>query len=239
MNDNFLYQNRPPVRQGFGESLYLRISDLPLKKGTSRNRLRFALRFAVVSMILFTVLFNFSQPVRASVLHWLKEIAGFVIEERDAVSTAVSEGSLPSDYHRNLLEDVVDLLPYKLALPTYVPEGFVVNQHVEKTGDSIFMRWMNEDGDEILMMVDTDHGQRYVTGTDAAWEIEVNGQPAMMIQGGYDSDNVWDDDFKMMNIVQRRDDAVYWLIYIELSDGVFDGEAIQNELIYMMSSLEN
>ena len=234
MDDNFLYQNRPPVRAGFGESLYSRISNLPLKKETSRK----ALRFAIVSIILFMVLFSFSQPVRASVLHWLKEIAGFVIEERDAMPVALSEGSLPSDYHRNLLEDVVDLLPYELALPTYVPEGFVVDKHVEKTGDSIFMRWMNEDGDEILMVVDTEHGQRYVTGTDAAREIEINGQPAMLIQGGYDDSYVWDNDLKMMNVVQRKGDAIYWLIYIETSDGEFERDAIQNELIKMMGSLE-
>jgi len=185
------------------------------------------------------VLFTFSQPVRASVLHWLREIAGFEIEERDSLPTAVSEGSLPSDYHKNLLEDVIDLLPYELALPAYVPEGFLAENRVEKTGNLIFMSWMNGDGDEILMQVDTDHGQRYVTGTDAAREIEVNDQPAMLVQGGYDSNNVWDDNLKMLNIVQRKDDAIYWLIYIERSDGEFDREAIQNELIHMMSSLGN
>ena len=103
MDDNFLYQNRPPVRAGFGESLYSRISSLPLQRVRTGNTLRIALKFLGVSMILFAVLFTFSQPVRASVLHWLKDIAGFIIEERDSLPPAVSEGSLPSDYHRNLL----------------------------------------------------------------------------------------------------------------------------------------
>lgn len=239
MDDKFLYQNRPPVRSGFGENLYARISNLPSQNGFSKNTLRFLFRFALITMLAFAALLTFSQPVRANVLHWLREIAGFEIEERDSIPTAVSEGSLPSDYHRNLLEDVIELLPYKLAMPAYVPEGFLAENRVEKTGNSIFMRWMNGDGDEILMMVDTDHGQRYVTGTDAAREIEINGQPALLIQGGYDSNNVWDDNLKMLNIVQRKDDAIYWLIYIERIDGEIKREAIQNELIHMMSSLEN
>ena len=239
MDDKFLFQNRPTVRPGFGENLYTRISNLPPQNGVSKNTSRLLLKFTLIMMLLLTVLFTFSQPVRASVLHWLREIAGFEIEERDSMPTAVSEGSLPSDYHRNRLEDVIDLLPYKLAIPAYVPEGFLAKNRVEKTGNSIFMRWMDSDGDEILMMVDTDHGQRYVTGTDAAREIEINGQPAMLVQGGYDSNNVWDDDLKMLNIVQRKDNAIYWLIYIEMSDGEFDRDAIQNELIHMMSSLEN
>lgn len=239
MDDNFLYQNRPPVRSSFGENLYTHISSLPIRKTRVEKTSRFALKFVFISMTLFAVLFTFSQPVRANVLHWLKDIAGFIIEERDSLPSVVSEGSLPSDHHRSLLEDVIDLLPYELAIPAYVPEGFLAENRVEKTGDSIFMRWMNSDGDMILMMVDTDHGQRYVTGTDAASEIQVNGQPAMLVQGGFDQENVWDDDLKMMTVVQRRNDAIYWLIYIEISDGEFDRDTIQNELIRMMSSLEN
>ena len=239
MDDNFLYQNRPPVRSSFGENLYSHISSLPSQNRVSKNTLRFILRFALIIMLVFAALFTFSQPVRASVLHWLREIAGFEIEERNSLPKRVEEVSIPPDYHSNRLKEVIDRLPYKLSIPTYVPDGFSFEERVDVTDESIFMRWMNGDGDEILMMVDTDHGQRYVTGTNAAREIQINSQPALLIQGGYDNNNVWNDDLKMINVVQRKDDAIYWLIYIEGSGGEFDQEAIQNELIHMMSSLEN
>jgi hypothetical protein len=238
MDDNFLYQNKPPVRQGFGESLYSRISSLPLQKQGTGKVSRFAVRLAFITVILFTVLFTFSQPVRASVLQWLREIAGFEIEERDSLGAADEIDSIPPDYHSNLLEDVIGHLPYELSMPAYVPDGFLFQKRVSVTDNSIFMHWTSRNGDEILMLVDTDHGQRYVTGTDAAREIQVNGQPAMLIQGGFDSDNNWNPDMKMMNLVQRKDDVIYWLVYIVSSDGEFDSKSVQDELIHMMSSLK-
>jgi hypothetical protein len=212
MDDNFLYQNRPPVRSGFGGGLYSRISSLPLRKDVSKNVFRFALRSVLITMLLFAVLFTFFQPVRASVLHWLKEIAGLEIEERDALPTASEVDVIPPDHHSNLFDDVVDHLPYELLMPAYVPDGFTRQKRVDVTGDSIFMIWTSRDGSEILMLADTDHGQRYVTGTDAAREIQVNGQPAMLVQGGFDNDNNWNPDMNMMNLVQRKNDVIYWLV---------------------------
>ena len=129
MDDNFLYQNRPPVRQGFGESLYSRISDLPLKKGTSRYALRFALRFAIVSMVLFTVLFSFSQPVRAGVLDWIKRIAGFEVQETNTVSTEGSVIIQPTV--SGPMDEILNDLPYEISMPSYVPEGFIFEDKVD------------------------------------------------------------------------------------------------------------
>lgn len=232
MDDNFLYQNRPSVRPGFGETLYSRISSLPLQKGKSGNALRFTLRFAVVSVILFTVVFSSSQPVRASILDWIKQIAGFDVQETNTVSVEDSITMRPDV--SGPLDDILNDLPYKIAMPSYVPDGFNFEDRVNVHAESVFMTWRNSAGDQILMQVDTDHGQRYLMGIDAAQEILINGQPALLAQGGYDADNIWNPDLKMMNIIQRRGDLIYWLIYVHKTGGGFDSGTVEYELTHMM-----
>ena len=235
MDVNFLYQNRPPVRAGFGESLYSRISDLPLKNGTSRNALRFVLRFTVVSMILFTVLFSFSQPVRASVLDWIKQIAGFEVQE---TNTVTEEGSIViQPTVSGLMGDILNDLPYEIFMPSYVPEEFVFGDKVDVNDESVFMTWRNVRGDQILLQIDTEHEQRYLTGIDAAREIQVNGQPAMLIQGGY-LDDSWDSTLPTLNIIQRKGDLIYWLIYVQKYNEPFDDVLWQDELVNMMGSIK-
>ena len=237
MDDKFLYQNRPPLRAGFGENLYARLSNPTLQKGMSSNFLRFILRFVLTALLLFAVLFAFSQPVRAGVLNWIKQIAGLEVEETNTFPVAEGETVSVPPEARYSLKDIIKDLPYELVMPAHVPDGFFFEDKVDVQDKSVFMRWLNGNGNEILMLVDTDHGQRYITGTDAAQEIQVNGQPALLVQGGYDVNGNWDSNRWMMNIIQRRDDVIYWLIYIQNSDGEFDGTAVKDELIQMMGSI--
>jgi len=235
MDDNFLYQNRPPVQTGFGESLYSRISNLPLQRGRTVNTLRFALRFAIVSMILFTVLFSFSQPVRASVLDWIKRIAGFEVQETDTVSTEGSVIIQPTV--SGPMDEILNDLPYEITLPSYVPKGFIFENKVDVNSESVFMTWWNSVGDQILLQIDTEHEQRYLTGIDAAQDIRINGEPAMLIQGGYLDDN-WDHTLPTLNIIQRKGDLIYWLIYVQKYSEPFDNVLWRDELIHMMSTIE-
>ena len=238
MDDKFLYQNRPPVRQGFEENLYSRISNLPLQKENSKNFLLFGLRFALAVVVLFAVLFTFSHPVRASVLYWIRQIAGLEVQEEDYIPILESKPKLIPPDVRDSLTNTAKGLPYELAMPSYVPDGFVFEDKVDVQDEQVFMRWMGSDGDEILMLVDTDHGQRYVTGTDAGQEIQVNGQPALLVQGNYDTNGNWDSEQKMMNLIQRRKDVIYWLVYVGNSDSEFDSRLVQEEIVHMMSSLD-
>ncbi len=146
------------------------------------------------------------------------------------------EITIPPDVSESF-ERVRKDLPYEVSLPGYIPDGFIFGDTVDVQGQSIFMHWTNDNQDEILLQVDTDHGQNYLTGKDAAQEIQVNGQPAMLFQGGYDAAHIWDPSIKMINLLQQKGKVVYWLIYIKNSEGTIDGEAAKEELIHMMSSL--
>lgn len=235
MNDNFLYQSRPPMRAGFGDSLYLRISNLPLRKRNTENVFRFALRFAIVSMVLFTALFSFSQPVRAGVLDWIKQIAGFEVQETNTVSVEDSVTIHPTV--SGSMDDVLDDMPYEVATPSYVPDGFVFDDKIDINDESVFMTWGNGIGDQILLQIDTEHEQRYLTGIDAAQEIQINGQPAMLILGGYLDDN-WDPTLPTLNIIQRKGDLIYWLIYVQKYNKPFDDILWKDELTRMMGSIK-
>ncbi|MEW6404618.1 MAG: DUF4367 domain-containing protein [Chloroflexota bacterium] len=238
MDEKFLYQNRPPVRQGFGENLYTRISTQAQQQRRTNQALRFIVRLGWVALLLFAGLAAFSQPVRASILSAIRYIAGFVVEERDSVSTANAEPTpvSPGD-HDDPVRTLEDL-PYKLSMPAYVPNGFTFENKMDVENESALMRWLNAAGDEILMLVDTEHGQHYLAGTAGAQEIEINGKPALLIQGGYDTVQEWDPDLKMINVLQRRDDVIYWLIYIKNSEGGFENAVeLQEQLIHMMSSI--
>src|SRR5262245_23540813 len=81
MDEKFLYESHPPIRPGFSESLYARLSNTVLQKKTSNSAFKLILRLGLAGLLLFTVLFTFSEPVRASVLYWIRYIAGFNVTD--------------------------------------------------------------------------------------------------------------------------------------------------------------
>jgi hypothetical protein len=235
MDDRFLYDLRPPVRKGFGESLYARLSsNAPVKKGTPRWSK--ALKLVLVGMAVVFLSLAFSAPVRASVWYWIRQIAGVEVQEVNNLPTAGSEITLSPDTIDTLAQ-IQKEVPYPLSFPAYVPEGFTFVDRVEVQAQSVFLYWTREDQDQILLTVDTDHGQKYQTGKDAAQEIQIDGQPAMVYVGGYDQNNTWDPTRQMVNVLQRKDQVVYWLTYIKGSSGAFDSTKAMNELMHMMQSL--
>ena len=236
MDDNFLYQNRPPVRDGFRENLYTRLTKDVQPRKTPHSTGKMALQAGLACAFLLAAFFAFSKPARASVLDWIKHVAGFIVQENDSLPIYGDEVIIFPEAH-NSLATVLENAPFEFAMPTYVPDGFHLEDNVDVFSDSVFLRWMNSIGDEILIQVETDHGQQYMTGTGAAQEIQVNDQPAMLVEGGYDTNNNWDPDRKMINIVQRRGQIIYWLIYIKTSEGELDHALITEELSRMMGSI--
>jgi len=186
-------------------------------------------------MILFSVLFTFSQPVRAGVLDWIKQIAGFEVQETNTVSEAGSVIIQPTV--SGPMDEILNDLPYEIAMPSYVPEGFIFGDKVDVHAESVFMTWRNSKGDQILLQIDTEHEQRYLTGIDAAQEIQINGEPAMLIQGGY-VDGSWDSTLSTLNIIQRKGDLIYWLIYVQKYIEPFDDVLWKDELTRMMGSIK-
>lgn len=224
MDDKFLYQNRPSVRQGFSESLYKRLSSKTPKSQPVNKMIKFALRFALASLVLFVALFTFSKPVQATVMNWVKEVAGFDVREENELSGLNDAVTIPSDF-KGTLAEATEHLPFEFSIPAYMPDGYTFFDEVDisKKNQSIFMRWINSDSDEIILMIQTNSGQGIVTGIEAAEEIMIKEQPVAMIHGGYDANGKWDS--------TKQDTHLYWrkdgLIYILFSASVKDEELIK------------
>ncbi len=223
MDDKFLYQNRPPVRPGFSESLYTRLSNMSSQNKVSNKSFKFALRFLLTGILVFAVLFKFSEPVRASVLDWIKHIAGFEVQEVDSFSVDPNESSfvLP---HNSLVFALKDL-PFEFAMPAYSPDGYVLVDKIEFDDSAVFLRWFNQDKEEIFMMIQNTDDPSVFTGFDSAEEIQINGQPALLVHGAY-VDYKWDYTMKGITIHLKKDGLTYRL-------GQFPKEEIDQSTPYM------
>lgn len=201
---------------------------------------KFGLRLVLAALLLFMILFTFSEPVRAGVLDWIKHIAGFEVHESETISGFGGEDAItvPADAH-STLEDVIENPPFEFAMPAYVPDGYIFTDKVDvyRKDKAIFTRWVNKDGEEILLLVEVDQGQGYLTGVDAAEEIEINGQPAMLVYGGYDQNGKWDSGLKMVNIYLRRDNLIYLLSWTTSQTNTINQDVLTDELIRMAGSI--
>jgi hypothetical protein len=105
MNDDFLYNNRPPVRKAFASGLYQRLSKLDMDDRARRKGVNFmkqsvirwnARKFVLPTLFILVALafiFAVSGPVRARALEWIRIVAGFTVEERaESPIKAVSAG---------------------------------------------------------------------------------------------------------------------------------------------------
>jgi hypothetical protein len=235
MDDKFLYDNRPPVRQGFGASLYAQLSRNHFQQKKSLSW-PVAIKFALAGWLIISLLLATSGPVRGNVLYWIRQVAGFQVKEIETIPGVDNEITLSPDVV-NVFARIQENLPYEISFPAYVPDGFTFVDNVEVQGQSVFMTWYNENMDQVLMLVDIDQGQQYLAGKDAAQEIEIYGQPAMFFQGGYNQELNWDPNVKMINILQQKDEVIYWLIYVGNPDHPLNSEVVTDELVKMMSSL--
>jgi len=229
MDDKFLYQNRPPVRPGFSESLYARISNVSTRKKSLNIIFKFALRLVLTGLLGSVILFSFAEPARANILVWIKQIAGFGIQEEDELSGLDDAIFIPVDF-KGPLADALKELPFKFSMPAYLPDKYLFYDEVDisKKDQSIFMRWVNPNGGEIVMQVQVDGGQGIVTGEGASEEIIINGHSAALVRGGYDANSKWDS--------TKQDIHLYWhkgnLIYI-----LFSASTSEEELIRIVESI--
>lgn len=224
MDDKFLYQNRPSVRNDFSESLYKRLSSKAPKSQPVNKTFKFALRFALASLFLFVALFTFSKPVQATVINWVKEVAGFGVREDNELSGLNEAVTIPSDF-KGTLAEATENLSFEFSMPAYIPDGYIFFDEVDisEKNQSIFMRWINSDSEEVILMIKTNSGQGIVTGSEAAEEIMINEQPVALIHGGYDANGKWDS--------TKKDTHLYWhkdgLIYILFSASVNEEELMK------------
>mgnify|MGYP000848870710 FL=1 len=210
MNDDFLYINRPDPDPNFTKRLNQRWkTGFPEKENivNPKKTIQFSVWQVALSALLITtiLLLVFSAPVRAKAIELIRSVAGFNIREQgqDPVMQITDQpGFSPTSYPHQELE-VPDLLkssPFEIAFPTWVPEGYILDQTIAlpESGDWMLIRWENPDLSSIGLMVEKEYnGWNIPAGEGSTEEISINGQPAFLIRGAWDSDHQWDPDRKI------------------------------------------
>jgi len=221
VNDDYLYQVRPPVRRTFVVNLRRRLSEQYPEIGSQKiagfSMARFFVRslswkVALLFLLLLTALvFTVSEGARAQVLQWIETVAGFNVEERSEsplkdLETGVIQPTIQSVPTRTLPE-VLANPPFSFGLPAWVPDGYELDNQVAiaKSKTWVSLTWRNPEGGQIIMLVEKEYtGYNIPAGVDSSEEIEINGQPALLILGNWDSHSQWEWD-------PSRGIAIYWI----------------------------
>jgi hypothetical protein len=221
-DDEFLYKNHPPVREEFANRLYYDISN---NKKESKNDMTMRTfswiwRFAAVIILLAVMLFTLSTGVRASVLEWIKTVAGFNVEEQsesplrelddDAITSrdktpmptlestpqVTLEALTPTIYPVKTapLPQILQNPPFEFGIPQYIPEGYALSDEAGEAQSKnwVMISWGNQDGAEIEMLVEKSYsGYNIPAGIESTREVQVNGKPALMILGFWGENHTW------------------------------------------------
>jgi hypothetical protein len=199
MNDDFLTRYRKSPPREFSEALYKRINvPMNIKRTSSLRRLTFA---AALCMALIAAL-AISPAARAAFNGLIVEIGGMIFfeSEESAKATPLPESQVTLVPQETLtLTEAQARLPYDIHLPTWVPDGFKISSVVRvahfpgASAPQVTITWYGSDPD--VGHIDlTIFGQRidWLVETDNVQEVEVNGQSAALVEGGWNVDtNQW------------------------------------------------
>lgn len=283
MNDDFLYINRPPVRNAFAQNLYQQLSRLDVDKpnqsrkighlkhtNASWSKWKFALPLLLITVTM-AMIFIISEPVRARTLEWIRIVAGFAVEEcNESPLAVVAQGqeyqpttAVATDQTATVtpfpafeptiyavptltLSDVLDNPPFQFGFPTWVPVGYTLDQTagIATSNDWVLFVWNNPDFSEIEMLVEQEYtGYRSPAGENSSEEININGKPALLIRGFWNTQHQWESN-RGISLDWEKDGHHYHLNYFEkdanhneIKPIEGDMESIIQELVKMAESI--
>jgi hypothetical protein len=196
MSDQFLYKNRPAVREEFRNSLYARLMKTEEREHQMQAKRLFG--YSMIGLLITLVLvFTISAPVRASALNWIRQIAGFnVAEVTESPLAHVTE--VPSMVTVITPQPIAEIknAPFAFSMPQFIPAGFVLSQDfaVAQSKEWVLLSWTSQQNALINLLVEIHNDALVITaGKEGASETSVNGQPALLIRGGWTSDQQWND----------------------------------------------
>jgi hypothetical protein len=224
MNDQFMYDFRPSIRQKFAKDLFMRIERQQGARFSFQTMLqtisprKLVYFFMAVLIAGFVMLYSISGSVRAEVDLVVRTIAGFLVEERttspieeniplnsiteDEISTAEAQPvftpykvEIPSKSISTIMANP----PFEFVLPSYLPPGFTMEKDFSASTDYwVSVNYTNELGSEIQLLVEKTYtGYLLPVGVDSVEEVKVNGQAAMLVRGGWTAEHTWQQDYGM------------------------------------------
>ena len=208
MKDKLLYSCRPRVREAFAEELFTRLKSLDkgetnmtIQKKVFRLKWQYILIALVIAV---AMIFGLSPKARALAGTFFQEIAGFAVEEQpenpmaeyiDADGVMDAPNATVYVVPTTTVDDLLSDPPFEFSLPEYIPEGYEIRSDYVGIANSKTWIKIIYQGDsrnkEIGFMAETSTPTLSV-GLDAAEEVTINGQTAMLVRGNWALDNTWD-----------------------------------------------
>ena len=231
MNEDFLTKFRKPPRRDFAAALYKRIN-IPMneQRKFTWTRLTFA---AALSLALAAAL-AFSPNVRAALSYIFLEIGGVTYIEEDPgagpTATPLPESAITIVPQETLpLAEAREKFPFEISLPAWVPDGYVMTPSVRLShfpGDLTFVEisWWGPNYADGPIILSISRPVKWEVDLDHVQEVQINGQAAGLIGGGWDADTgKWDTVQHNLTLTWLRGDTMYLL----RSPGITAEEIIQ------------
>jgi hypothetical protein len=195
-------------------TLVARVREIPT---SSRRRVWRMPRWAwgvAAALVLLTGLLAASPPLRAAIVS-LQETIGNVyltITDRspDTRDATIVKPELMS------LEAAWIAVPFDFGIPQQVPDGWVMDEQVRVNdlggGPFVEIEWTNPGHGNISLSAREDNGSASrLVGPDSFREVEVGGQPAVLLTGAWDHDSqewMW---LEVTTLIWKMDGVEYSL----------------------------
>jgi hypothetical protein len=215
MNDEFLARFRKRPRPKFAVELYKRISK-PVNNA-QYNRLaprRLARRFSVLFIVL-TLALTVLPTARAAILDVIQNLGGLWFDVSDKVEPLDPLQVTVYAVNSAQLDEIRSLVPFRISIPTWVPDGFVFQDGVGHASDYswVILSWSNRDADLSLLIQQSDlYSESRPVPVGSLEQVKVNHQTAVLIRGSWDLEaGEWNPDASQLSLIWRQGDLVYTL----------------------------
>lgn len=204
MNDQFLRNyHREPVPE-LADKVYGRISHLdgnvplenPIKVYNRGSRqLRVVLTAGLAAFILLLLTTIFSPDARALMEDMVHQIGESLVRETAIYPFSGDADIVTSDYLT--LEEAREAVDFNFSLPADLPERYVLLEEIMVTPgmSTVLIRWDSPvRGDGLILHISPHHPEaQFLVGPDGLEIVQVNGEDAMFIRGGWlENTQSWD-----------------------------------------------
>ena len=187
MNDRFLYEARPPVRESFSQELFEKIDHLPQEKQPRAGK---AISRVLIVLVLACIIAVSASPrARAAISGLLENFAGLwfiVTDDIEAVDTSLID---LQSVETGTLGEIRSQLPFSIQIPSHLTTGYVLQDEVGIASDDswIMLSWEGSDSTLLLLVQkDTTYSEENPAPIGSVEELMIDNKPAALIRGRWD-----------------------------------------------------
>lgn len=214
MKDHFLYNLRQEPAQELTRAVYRDVARLPENESTrntahmttvagpaANTSRRRVFAFAALAVLVLFIFSSITSPrVRALVDDVVRQIGGLSVRETAIYPLSDGYITVPDENQYLTMEDARQAVNFEFSLPAELPDRYLLRDEiiVGPDGNSVDVRWRGQEtrGDALSLSVSPANPEvNYLVGSDGIEVIEINGQEAVFIHGGWlQNTESWDTD---------------------------------------------